>query len=124
MTGHLAVFILMELLPVLVSGGGLIGMGGLVATLYLLRAQRDDTIARAARQLVEGSASYNDDLREDLLACRRELREQKDHNRELTREMAVMHRDNIVLRSERDSARGERDALLFRVGEPPKADSR
>jgi predicted RNase H-like nuclease (RuvC/YqgF family) len=109
----------MEVLPVLVGGGGLLGLGGLVATLYLLRAQRDDTIARAARALVEGAEGYNEDLREDLADCRRQVREQKDHNRELTREMAVMHRETIRLRSERDRARAERDAALFRLGEPP-----
>jgi uncharacterized protein (DUF3084 family) len=98
------------LLPLIVGGGGLAGLGALIATLYTLRANRDDTIARAAKTLVEGQGAYADDLKQDLEKARAEIRE-------LTEKVEALTTETRAARQDANNARAERDEALTRVEE-------
>lgn len=114
----------MQWVQLLIGGAGIAGIGGLLATLYLLRANRDDTLARAARSLVEGSAGYTEDLREDLNAAREELHQARaeiarltEQIHELAAEVQGVTEQMVALRLERDRAIEDRDRALARVAE-------
>ncbi len=112
-----------QLLPLLVGGGGLIGLGGLVATLYLLRSQRDSNIAKAANDLLQGSATFAGDLQEELATARVEIHALTDRVVDLTSQVGLLKDEIQALRAERDQAIAERDRARAQIGGRRKEDS-
>jgi outer membrane murein-binding lipoprotein Lpp len=104
------------LLPLIVGGSGLAGIGGLGATLYLLRAQRDDTVARAAKSLLEGSTGYTEGLRADLEAARAEIRSLSEKVEGMTTELRAARQDADSARTERDEAIARCDEIAALLG--------
>lgn len=103
-------------LPLIFGAGGLVGIGGLIATFYLLRSQRDNNIATAARQLVEGSSSFNTELQEELKRAREEIQQLTTKLDELTEQFDRLHDQLERSNRERDQAIRERDKALAKLG--------
>jgi hypothetical protein len=89
-------------LPIILGGSGLVGLGGLFATFFLLRSQRDVNIADAAGRLVQASSTFTGSLDRRL--------------GELTEEVRALRVELAIVRRERDAARRERDEALAQLG--------
>jgi septal ring factor EnvC (AmiA/AmiB activator) len=112
-----------QLLPVVVGGSGLAGLGAVGTALFLLRSQRDNNVADAAKKLVEGSTALatgvNVELastRDELASARGEIRELGERVTALSAQISEMRELLVHERDLRLKAEDERDQALAQLG--------